>query len=205
MSKANNKVIYKTFTNLTLRKELDNSDYATLQWGLRNYYPRITVYTSKHVKDSKNQVDYSKVIIAPFDINSFGILLNNIEKFGKLYDEKKVGFSINCYNLKFKDGKKSDEKYVQSQVHFYKDSELVNTLAIKENDNKLVEFKLLPGEWHKYYDKEGKEITDKKLLSIFFTNQYIQNVKFTYHTEFALNNTKINEVTNDKDNIVLDI
>lgn len=163
---------------LSLRKPLPNDDYAVLGWAVREGYPRIQVFTSKNIKKEDGSTDYDKIVIAPF---TYPILFTFIDSLEKLVTENSDRVSqITCYNNKFVDNKRTDEIEEQATVRFVRSQEGVINIGIKVKD-KYMYFPLFPDtKWHKFYNKDGEEITDKKTLSNLFATAYVSLLKGTF-------------------------
>ena len=158
---------------LSLRKELKDDDHAVLSWGVRDGYPRIHVYTSKNIKKEDGTIDYGKLIIAPFTYPLVCVLIDSLGK--ALLDDD--NFSIKCYNNKFVDNKRTDEIEEQAEVKVVRSQECVLHIGFKKNGS-CYYFPLFPDlKWHKFYDKDGKEITDKRKLSNMMVRAYVNLLK----------------------------
>ena len=165
---------------LSLRKELENDDYASLTWGVRENYPRIQVFTSKDFKLPDGTNDYSKLIIAPFTYTIIFTLINALES---LAQEDDSGVTkIECLNNKFVDNKRTDEIVVQAEVRIARSQEGIINIGLK-NDTTSCYFPLFPNlTYHKFYDKDNIEITDKRILSNLYTLSYVRLLKGTFIT-----------------------
>lgn len=163
---------------LSLRKPLPNDDYSVLSWGVRDGYPRIQVFTSKNIKKEDGTTDYDKLVIAPF---TYPILFTFIDSLEKLVTENSDRVSqIVCYNNKFVDNKRTEEIEEQAAVRLVRSQEGVINIGVKTKD-KYIYFPLFPDiKWHKFYNKDGEEITDKKTLSNIFTSAYVSLLRGTF-------------------------
>lgn len=167
------------FAGLTLRKE----DKSGLQWSIRQGFPRITVYTDSNILDENKNVDYSKVIIAPFDYVTMMMFLEYFEQIIKSDGDLK--YTINCYNTVYKDNKKTDEVGLQASVVVGKDKEGVVYLAALEEGKKSLKFDLLPNrKWHKVIDNNGNEIDSPKRLSATYATGYLKLLRELLAKEF---------------------
>lgn len=167
---------------LSLRKTLENDDYASLTWSVRDKYPRIQVFTSKTFKSEDGAVDYDKLIIAPFTYPIIYTLINQLEILANKLDLDKAPVSkIECYNIKFVDGKKTDEIEKQAEIVLARSQEGVINIGVKNTKHDGLYFPLIPDlKWHKFYDKDGTEITSKKILSSLYTLSYVKLLKDTF-------------------------
>lgn len=160
------------FTPLNLKKEYDvneKKDTAVLSWGIRNGYPRISVNLSGIRTET---VDYSKLITAPFDYIAFGRFLQIMKDV--IAGPNGVTRKVECLNVKWNNGVKTDEIYVQATANFGKDANGVFFLAVIEDKKIKVKFDLLPAAtWHRFYDDKGNLIEDKGILSLSFTEAYV--------------------------------
>ena len=166
---------------LSIRKTLDNDDYASLTWGVRNNYPRIQVFTSKDFKKEDGTADYDKLIIAPFTYPIIFTLISNLEVLAKNSELKTPPISkIECFNTKFVDNKRTDEIEKQAEVKITRNNDNVICIGVK-NDKHEIYFPLLPDtKWHKFYTKNGEEITNQVVLSNIQTLSYVNLLKNTF-------------------------
>ena len=173
MSKGNNSNRIKRvkFKPLTLIKVLDEDtkEYASLQFSIRMGYPRIAVYTKNipRAYDPNNKppaLDYNTMIIAPFDYKMFMDLLEYMEEV--IESKEPIRYSVDCLNVKWVNGAKTNDVYTQATVTIGKDNEGVVFLAATEDKKRKVKFDLLPKlEWHRLKDKNGDLVVDKAFLS----------------------------------------
>jgi hypothetical protein len=156
--------------------EAGGKDYATLAWTIRMGYPRITVFTSNINLDGfrATDVDYSKMIIAPFDIVNF-------KTFIKLFKEiivagkPNVYKRIDCLNVKYVNNEKTNDVYVQGSVLFGLSKEGIPTLTVTEQNKLKVAFKIMPASrWHKYYDENGDLIEDPSKIAKIYALSYLE-------------------------------
>ncbi|EPU3828977.1 hypothetical protein ACVWU4_000958 [Campylobacter coli] len=184
------KVKYVRFSLLNLRKPYeDRDDYALLTWGIRKGFPRITVWTNNKRPDGV-KVDMGTVITAPFDYVSFTMfrhyfknIINNVEP-----DVKK--YTIECFNVKFVDNKKTDEIYIQARVTVGRDKNNVIYLAVVSEGKPKIKFDLLPNPtWFKFYAGEKNLLEDKGRLSTEYALAYLEVMDKLYA------NTMVEEMT----------
>lgn len=170
----NTNVKIAKFLSLSLSKWIEeDKGFANLQWSVRNSYPRITVFCSNHVKKEDGTMDYSKIITAPFTLPTIFIFTRYLRL---MINDKEPGYyTIECYNTKFVDGKRTDEIYLQSKVIVGKDDKGVLYLSAIEEGKRSIKFELLPdSRWFKFYDKKGNEIVDKADLSKSYALAYVK-------------------------------
>ena len=161
---------------LSLKKPLPNDDYSLLSWSIRENYPRIQVFTSKNIKKEDGNTNFNKVIIAPFTYPIITMFIDSLAK-AILTDEV---FSIKCFNNKFVDNKRTDEIEEQAEVKIARSQEGVLHIGVKK-DSGFIYFPLFPDlKWHKFFDKNGKEITDKRELSNKMARAYVDLLKGTF-------------------------
>lgn len=178
-----NKVKLVRFGPLSIRKNVDNDEMA-LQWSVRMGFPRITVYTTNKATE-KGKMDFSKVIIAPFDYINLKLFLSYFKDIVVSDDEK--SYSVECFNVTFKDGIKTNETRLQAKVVVGKDKDGVIYLAAIEEGKPKIKFELLPNtKWFRYYDKDNNEITDKRVLSKKYAEAYLCLLETTLNKEFNL-------------------
>ena len=125
------------------------------------------------VLNEDGTIDYGKLIIAPFTYPLVCVLIDSLGK--ALLDDD--NFSIKCYNNKFVDNKRTDEIEEQAEVKVVRSQEGVLHIGVKKNGS-CYYFPLFPDlKWHKFYDKDGKEITDKRKLSNMMVRAYVNLLK----------------------------
>ena len=163
------------FAPMTLRKDYDaddsSKDYANLTWSIRNGYPRITVYTTNKAL-STGATDFTKVIIAPFDYITLMDILGKIKTLAES-TLKDVKYSVQCKNIEYKNGEKTDNIVVQATVSYGKNSSGIMWLAATADDKRKLTFELLPNtRWFNYRDADNADVTLDK-LSKEYTLTYI--------------------------------
>lgn len=179
-----NKVKLVRFAPLSLRKSVDDRDVA-LQWSIRMGYPRITIYTDTSVVNQDGKMDFSKIIIAPFDYVNLKVFLEYFKKV--INGENDNSYSVNCYNVKFKDGVKTNETYLQAKVVVGKDKEGIIYLAAIEEGKPKIKFELLPNtKWFRYFNKDDIEIDDKGTLSKLYSTSYVCLLETIIQKEFNI-------------------
>ena len=184
------------FTILKLVKVFEDKDVASLAWGIRMGYPRITVFTS----NDKSMPIFNRMVTAPFDIVTFQMFCNML--IDVVNYSKGESRYIECLNNKYVNGERTNEIYVQAKVVVGKDDKGINYLAVLEDGKKKVKFELLPGNYHRFFNKDKNLIEDKELLSNEFTKAYAELVnKLVYPEVFkdavAIVPTGKPKVTND--------
>jgi hypothetical protein len=167
-------------TPLSLRKDYkdnnDKDDYGLLAWSIRAGYPRINVYTSNSNKQPNAKFNYDTFITAPFDYVTFGILMDRIEKVIASKDE--IKYTIDCNNIKFENGVKTNTIYLQAKVHVGRDKEGVIFIAAIEEGKRKLKFYLMPSDkWFVFYDDLNNIITDKRILSTLYAKSYLDLLK----------------------------
>jgi hypothetical protein len=162
---------------LSLRKEYEdnegNKDHGMLSWGIRAGYPRINVYTSNAKKADDAKFDFNTFITAPFDYVTFGILLQRLNEV--IESKTQVNYDIDCFNIKFEKGVKTNDIYLQAKVHVGRDEEGVVYIAAVEEGKRKLKFYLLPSDkFFKFYDKDRNVIEDKHTLSSLYAKSYVK-------------------------------
>lgn len=202
------KVKLVKFAPLTLKSYVEEDDgEATLQWSIRMGYPRITVY--RHIKDTDKgkEIDYSKIIIAPFDYVNFSLLISYIREVNKT--NTPVVYKIACYNVEFVDNVKTDKRILQAVVKVGKDLDGCNYIELSAPEKLTIRFPLLPNfKWH-VHDKlndKGESVLAPKDLSTKFTTAYamlinklvLDEYPVDARTEVMLDPPNSKKLTNDK-------
>ena len=179
METTDNKSSYIRFTRLGLRKTLDdNKSEAVLNWVVRETFPRITV-SSEFLIDGK--INHNKVITATFDYVNIKLLLNEFKNI--ILSNQDTSFTANSYNVKFVDGKRTDEIELRAQTIIGKENGVVYIRLI-EKDKDVVTFELLPSsKWFKY-TKDNEIIKDKKLLSSMYAKAYYELLVKAFEQQF---------------------
>ena len=161
------------YAKLSLRKETkvgDTKDNASLNWSCRNGFPRITVYTSGNIKrGDSNELDYSKIIIAPFDHITLSSFLNMCEEV--LHSDTEIRREVECYNTKFVNGSRLDEVYLQAKVIIGRDKLGIYYIAAVEEEKPKVKFELLPStKFFRFVTENSEEVSN---ISRHYANAYI--------------------------------
>ena len=178
------KVKMVSLSSLNINVDFGSGDgkYAQLTWGIRNGYPRLTVFTDSG-GDKNVKFDYDSMITAPFDYISMGVM---VDQFVLLIDAPNGTKSqIGCYNPKFVDGQKTNEIALQATVEIGKDAAGVMYIAVLATGKKRVKFDIKPkdnSKWHKFY-KGDDLITDPGELSKIYARSYIEQARrlLTHH------------------------
>lgn len=179
-----NKVRYIRFSQLTLNEP----DGGTLHWGVRMGFPRITVIPER-IEEGDNYNE--KIITAPFNVPTLHLLL---EYMGEIVNGENGQYkSIECRNVKYVNGERTTETYVQSTVIVGKDKDGINFITLVTNDKKKVKFSILPNpRWYRIY-YNGTEVTDKAEISRVFGRAYIKAIRQAYDQERLEENIRISE------------
>lgn len=177
------------FSPLTLRKSGDEFKGAGLTWSIRKGFPRITVYTGGNILDKDKKLDYSKIIIAPFDYTTMIMFLDYFKNV--IESKEEIKYKVNCYNNKFVDNKRTDDIIIQASVIIGKDLEGIVYISVVEENKKSIKFELIPeGKWHKFFNGNNEEIVDKKDLSLRYSRTYYDLLKSILLKEFFIDATE---------------
>ena len=181
------KVKMVKFAPLTLGKDVidektQEKDRPTVRWSMRGNYPRATVFTSSNLQDKEGKFDYNKMIIAPFDILTIQLFINQVKE---LLDKKEKSSykEINCLNTKFKDGERTNEKFVQATVRVGIDKDGVAYLVVMAEGKPKIKFDILPPEWFEFKDDNGDIITHPSKLSREYAKVYIRTLELLLESE----------------------
>ena len=168
--KIQKKTEYKHINKLSLFKELDGDNYATLKWSVRNGYPRVTVFTENNVMLPAGKMDYSKVITAPFDAITLNGILILFE--GIINSKEKKHITVNCYNAKYENNVKTNDVALQGKFVIGKDENGINYMAVTEEGKPKIKFELAPSKkWFKFLGDNGDEMAN---LSNAYATGYIK-------------------------------
>lgn len=166
------KVQLVKFSPLRLRKNLEDGEYALLTWSSRNGYPRITVFTENKVK--RETFDYNKMITAPFDYTTLNTF---IDMFHKIIDgENDKSYKINCFNMKYVNNERTNEKYLQAAVTVGKNKNGVIFIAVVAEGKPKIAFDLNYTDFFTVF-KNGEPITDQGELSCLYAKGYLRTLK----------------------------
>lgn len=186
------KVKYVRFSLLNLRKPYeDKDDYALLTWGIRKGFPRITVWTNNKRPEGV-KVDMNTVITAPFDYVSFTMfrhyfknIINNVEP-----DVKK--YTIECFNVKFVDNKRTNDVYIQARVTIGRDKDNVIYIGVIADEKPKIKFDLMPNpKWFKFYAGDKNLLEDKARLSTEYAKAYLEVMDKLYENVMVEDMTDI--------------
>lgn len=182
METTDNKSSYIRFTRLGLRKTLDdNKSEAVLNWVVRETFPRITVITNSSEFLIDGKINHNKVITATFDYVNIKLLLNEFKNI--ILSNQDTSFTANSYNVKFVDGKRTDEIELRAQTIIGKENGVVY-IRLVEKDKDVITFELLPSsKWFKY-TKDNEIIKDKKLLSSMYAKAYYELLVKAFEQQF---------------------
>ena len=179
-----NKVRYIRFSQLTLNEP----DGGSLHWGVRMGFPRITVIPER-IEEGDNYIE--KIITAPFNVPTLHLLLEYMEEI--VNGEKGQYKSIECRNVKYVNGERTSETFVQSTVIVGKDKDGIIFITLVSEGKKKVKFSILPdSRWYRIYHN-NTEVTDKAEISRVFGRAYIKAVRQAYNQERLEENVKISE------------
>jgi len=170
-----NKVKIISFSPVALHQDTTGTGYASLTWSIRMGYPRVTVYTDNDTAVRKG-FNYDSLIIAPFNSVMVNVFLGNMKK--AIDSKEPISNSIDCYNIKYVDGVKTNDVILQATATCGRDSDGVIYMSVTAKDRMEVKFKLLPNtKWHKMKDSSGNIITDKSALSNMYAIGYVARLK----------------------------
>jgi hypothetical protein len=169
------------FVTFNLRKQVGETekDTALLTWSTRKGFPRITVWAAPSVMTEDGKIDYSKVITAPFDYITLGILLDKLEECIK--SDKEMKHTIDCLNIKFSNGARTDEIYTQAKVIVGRDPNGVIYISAIEENKPKIKFELVPTTWFKFYKpNSNEEIRERRELSASYSKSYLENLRAVF-------------------------
>ena len=115
------------------------------------------------------------MLIIPFTHQAIIGLFSAIEE---VADDKtgSMDFTINCENIEWRDGVKTENKIVAGSVTIKRDEKGVVSLFLKAKDRPDVRFRLLlDKDWFKVY-QNGSEITSHKRLSEIYAKGYAKTL-----------------------------
>lgn len=187
------------FTSLSIRKQVGETerDTALLMWSTRKGYPRISVYTHPSIKNEKGGMDYSKIITAPFDYITLGILFSYLDAAIKTDGEYQQ--VIECLNVKYVDGVKTTKVYTQAKVMVGKDTNGIIYISAIEEGKTKIKFELLPTRWFKFYKtNSAEELTDKKVLSKSYALSYLECLRKLFADRMVTEVTSVIKLGNEE-------
>jgi len=158
----------------------DEDKLASLVWSIRQGYPRMTIYLDN--SESGGKLDYSKVIIAPLDSITLETYLGLLEKV--IGSDNNTEYKINCYNIRWDNGVKTNDIYLQASLVVGKDEEGVIYIGSTVEGKPFVKFPLTVNtRWHRIIGKNGAELTDKAELSKLHAKSYLKLLSKLFDTE----------------------
>jgi len=156
------------FAALKLKADYGDGDGATLNWSVRNGYPRITIFTDN--KNNEGSFNYDKMITAPLD---YMAIMSYIDMFQEVIDgpndNKK---EIDCYNTKYENGVKTNEIRLQGTAVIGKDKDGVMYIAAIEEGKRKIKFPLNFVTWYKLR-VNGEYLTESQ-TSIMYAKSYVK-------------------------------
>ena len=175
-----NEYEHTSWTRFRLTKEnKDKSDRASLQWQIDYDNPRMVVYTSNNnTKKPDGSLDYNKRITAAFKFDDLPIVFATFDSVIKGPNDTEE--TIECKNVQWVNGVKTDTIYVQCTVHIGKDSDGVVYIYLEEGDKPKIKFEFLPNDrspWVSYKPKGSTEVS-KGYLSTFYASKWLSIVEF---------------------------
>ena len=175
-----NEYEHTSWTRFRLTKEnKDKSDRASLQWQIDYDNPRMVVYTSSNnTKKPDGSLDYNKRITAAFKFDDLPIVFATFDSVIKGPNDTEE--TIECKNVQWVNGVKTDTIYVQCTVHIGKDSDGVVYIYLEEGDKPKIKFEFLPNDrsqWVSYKPKGATEVS-KGYLSTFYASKWLSIIEF---------------------------
>lgn len=177
-------------------KEDGTKDYGLMSWSIKNGYPRVSVNTTGVRTES---IDYTKLITAPFDYINLLSALDDFEKV--IASEKDTIRRVDCLNNRFKDGKRTDEIYVQATVYFIKDKEGIIYISVLEQGKQKLKFKVVPKGYVRFYDDAGNVIDNEGERSKRFSLKYLQVLRMLMEDELKID-AKFQSIKNNNSSVV---
>lgn len=186
-----------SLTALTMSKDLSEDKYAQLLFSIRAGYPRITVYTEKNKKRQDNDTfDYNKIINAPLDYLTaaklYSYAMDVIDN-----GDNGTNRQIVCYNVKYVDGVRTNEVYIQATIEIGKDKDGIIYLAVLADGKPKIKFDILPrdnGKWHKSI-VNGNPVVDKNVISCETAKVYFDHFKYVVDKYAAIDTVKVTELS----------
>lgn len=163
------------FQHLRLNNKIDKETSVSLTWQVRNGYPRIVVYMEKYINGKRADFNINNMITAPFDYVTIRMFMSAMKDITS--SEPGTSMSIDCNNIKYVDGKKTDTVYKQATVTVTKHMDGYLTIGVAADDRYSASFDIKASDiWFKFY-KNGKVIDDKAALHKVYALSYIQQVE----------------------------
>jgi len=178
-----NKTKLVKFIPVGLKHKYGNEDkVASLTWSIRQGYPRVTIYLENSEMGGK--LDYSKVITAPLDSVNVETYLSLIEKV--IAAPNDTEYRINCYNVRWDNGVKTNDIYLQASLITGKDEEGVIYIGAYSEKKTEVRFPLtMNTRWHRIIGKDGAELLNKAELSKIHAKSYHKLLGKLFDTELS--------------------
>ena len=129
---------------------------SKLVWGIRNGYPRITVFTND--PNDKGPGIVNSVISAPVDMATMHIFLTLLEQIATGPNDIKN--KVDCFTLKWVDGQRTDERILLSEIWIGKDSEGMVWISLIAPARPKIKFTYRVSDWHGIYKTDGVQMTE---------------------------------------------
>lgn len=190
---------------LDIDKDDGTTDRANMAWSMRNLYPRLTVYTSKYIKDAKGVTDYNKMIIAPFDMISLLTFIGKMKEVMTNKEKRVLSVKVNCLYPKYVNNQKTNDVETKAVVEFGRNSEGLYYFKTSANGRPTIEFVLLTSKWVLQHNQDDTPVVSKIARSRDAAKSYIQLLEsgvksfvageFTKYTKTNPNAPKTNTTT----------
>jgi hypothetical protein len=172
------------FAHLTKKSaKNENEQVGILRWSTWKGYPRATVMINDLNNSGGGDYDRSKRIVAPFTPQNLSLFYYALES--AIESKEDVNHKIECWNTKFVDNKKTDEKEIQSVVSIGRKDGIIYMGIIAEGRPKFKFIFLTNEAWHKLR-KNNEIVSDVSLMSEIEAKAYLYYLKLAFGTEYML-------------------
>lgn len=151
---------------------------SSMRFGIRDGYPRISVFTSiESDKDGKG------VISIGFDIDHFLMFLSRLEKVARHDGETKEKITVR-YKKKDARGNPTDELETGSELWYGKDGEGIVWLSVVQTGRPRIMFKVTMSDFHEFFNFKGERLTASE-ASVLRTLTLAGVLRCSFTTQFA--------------------
>lgn len=153
--------------------------YTILGWAMFKGMPRATVYINGADKTVKGRPN---TIVATFNFNSFNLLIGSMHKI--IDAEPSTKFTIECYNVVWENGQRTDKVDIQSKITVGKNKDGIIYLGFRDADDKkppvLVKM-MAANKWHKIFIN-GQDVSGTGEASAIFMKSYVSQIESIFNT-----------------------
>lgn len=133
----------------TLFAGVENNQRASMEFGLREGYPRITVWTR-----SESDNNGKGFLSAPFDLDHFLMFLTRLEFVARQKEPTKEQALVKHWP-RDPEGKIKGDKEVSCEVWFGKDEDGTVWISLVQPNRPKIKFEIVMSDFHEFRTKDG--------------------------------------------------